>query len=134
MARLPGFESARSLEGAELEAMLEARFATLSVDEWVEGLRSVGLGAHRACRVSQMMSDPVAVAHGVSVMREHAGYGMVRHNGPAQWFSACETVPGRPTPHMGADAASVLADIGRAGDLEALVAAGAVGVARDAPA
>jgi hypothetical protein len=59
-------------------------------------------------------------------MRDHAGHGTVRHNGPGQWFASSETVPGRPAPIPGADAASVLGDIGRTGDLDKLVASGAI--------
>lgn len=126
IARVPGMEAAPALAPHEVERMLESRFRDLSVDEWVEALRGLGLAAHRANRVSQAMSDAVAVARGLSLVREHEGHGPVRHNGPAQWFSAAATTPGRPTPRMGADAASVLADIGRADDLDALIAAGAV--------
>jgi crotonobetainyl-CoA:carnitine CoA-transferase CaiB-like acyl-CoA transferase len=124
--RIPGLEDAASLDAESLERRLEARFADVSADEWVEALRGLGFGAHRALRVSQAMSDPIAVARGLGLTREHAGHGAVRHNGPGQWFSASETVAGRPTPIPGADAASVLGDIGRAGDLDSLVASGAV--------
>ena len=126
LERIPGLEGAASLDAAALERRLEARFAELGADEWVEALRGLGFGAQRALRVSQAMSDPAAVARGLSVTREHAGHGAVRHNGPGQWFASSDTVPGCPTPIPGADAASVLADIGRAGDLDALVASGAV--------
>ncbi len=131
IARVPGLEAAPALDAAEVERLLEARFREMSVDEWVEALRDLGFGAHRVNRVSQAMADPVAVAHGLSLAREHDGHGPVRHNGPAQWFSSCATMPGRPTPRMGADAASVLADIGRAGALDALIAAGAVRLPSD---
>ncbi|TAK63924.1 MAG: hypothetical protein EPO22_06230, partial [Dehalococcoidia bacterium] len=126
LERIPGLEGAAALDAASLERRLEARFAEMSADEWVEALRGLGFGAQRALRVSQAMSDAVAVARGLSVTREHAGHGVVRHNGPGQWFASSETAPGRPTPIPGADAASVLADIGRAGELDALVASGAV--------
>ncbi len=126
LERIPGLEGAASLDAESLERRLEARFADLGADEWVEALCGLGFGAHRALRVSQAMSDPMAIARGLSLTREHAGHGAVRHNGPGQWFAASETVAGRPTPIPGADAASVLADIGRAGDLDALVASGAV--------
>jgi crotonobetainyl-CoA:carnitine CoA-transferase CaiB-like acyl-CoA transferase len=129
LGRIPGLEGAASLDAASLELRLEARFAEMSADEWVEALRGLGFGAQRALRVSQAMSDPVAVARGLSVTRDHAVHGVVRHNGPGRWFSSSDTVPGRPAPIPGADAASVLADIGRAGDLDALVASGAIKLA-----
>ena len=102
--------------------MLRAR----PVDLWGDAFRARGLGAHRANRVSQTMADPVAQAHGLSLLREHDGHGPVRHNGPGPWLPATPPVPGCPAPLPGADAMSVLADIGRALDLDALIAAGAV--------
>jgi crotonobetainyl-CoA:carnitine CoA-transferase CaiB-like acyl-CoA transferase/signal transduction histidine kinase len=121
LARVPGLEQALRLDPATVEALLERTLPERPVDLWVDAFRAQGLGAHRAHRVSQAMADPVAQAHGLSLLREHDGHGPVRHNGPGAWLPATPPVPGRPAPLPGADAASVLAGIGRAADLDALV-------------
>ncbi|MBI5288833.1 MAG: CoA transferase [Chloroflexi bacterium] len=129
LARIPGLEGAERAGADEIERMLEARLPERPVELWVEAFRAAGFGAHRANRVSQAMSDPIAEAHGLSIRREHDGYGPVLHNGPGRWLPETPPVVGRPTPVPGADAASILRDIGRESDLEALVAAGAVRLA-----
>jgi crotonobetainyl-CoA:carnitine CoA-transferase CaiB-like acyl-CoA transferase len=55
------------------------------------------------------------------VTREHDGIGLMTHIGPSPRLSRTPAQPGRPTPPPGADAASILAEIGRAGDLDRLV-------------
>ena len=72
------------------------------------------------------MDDPGAQARGISITREHDGLGPVTTIGPSPHLSRTPAVPGRPAPIPGADAASILADIGMRGDLERLVAAGVV--------
>ena len=125
LQRIPGLEQLAS-EATDVEALLERRFLDMTVTEWVSGLRDLGIAAQRANRVSQAMTDPVALAHGLSLEREHDGVGPMRHNAPGRWLPDHSAIPGRPTPVMGADAASVLADIGREADLPRLVASGAV--------
>lgn len=125
LQRIPGLEQLGS-DGADVEAILERRFLDLTVTEWVSGLRDLGIAAQRANRVSQAMDDPIALAHGLSLERDHDGVGPMRHNASGRWLPDHPAIPGRPTPVMGADAASVLADIGREADLSRLVANGAV--------
>jgi crotonobetainyl-CoA:carnitine CoA-transferase CaiB-like acyl-CoA transferase len=121
-----------ALDPRGVEALLEVRLPERPVELWVDAFRSVGLGAHRANRVSQAMLDDVAQAHGLSITRDHDGHGPVRHNGPGAWLPATPPQPGRATPVPGADAASILADIGRERDLGTLVAAGAIRLAAPA--
>ena len=133
LARIPGLERATRLAATAIEARLEEQLPERPVELWVDAFRAAGLGAHRANRVSQAMADPVAQAHGLSLLRDHDDHGAVRHNGPGPWLAATPPVPGRPTPLPGADAASILRDIGRASDLDALVAAGAIRLPEPSP-
>jgi len=114
---------------AALESALEQRFTSRSVDEWVGLLTAAGIPAHRVIRdFHELMEDPQAIRQGLSVTRHHEGQGLITTSGPAPRLSATPLVPGRPTPMPGADAASILGDIGMAGDLERLIAAGVVRV------
>jgi hypothetical protein len=106
---------------------LEALFATGTVDSWVSKLQAAGAGAHRIVQdFRQLMDDPWAEAHGLSVTREHDGLGMVTTIGPSPRLSRTPPVAGRPAPQPGADAASILADIGMLDRLDSLVEAGVV--------
>ena len=73
-----------------------------------------------------MKRGPWAQAHGLSITREHEGQGPVTTIGPSPRLSRTPAVPGRPAPLPGSDAASVLAEIGMLGRLDALVQAGVI--------
>lgn len=109
------------------EAELEALFRTRSVADWVAALTAAGVGAHAVVQdVRALMDNPWAEAHGLSITREHDGQGPVTTIGPSPRLSRTPAVPGRPAPIPGADAASILADIGMTGELDRLVKAGVV--------
>ena len=67
------------------------------------------------------MDDPWVQAHGLSVTREHEGFGLITTNGPSPRLSRTPPVAGRPAPKPGSDAASILADIGLGDRMEQLV-------------
>jgi len=121
LERVPGLQGISNAEGKALEAFLEDRFAGESADEWSKRLLAAGAGAHRVTSPGQMMTDPWAREHGLSVTRELDGVGMMTHCGPSPRLSRTPVRPGRPTPPPGADAASILEEIGRGGDLQRLV-------------
>jgi len=109
------------------EAELEALFATDTVAAWVSQLQAAGAGAHAIIQdFRQLMDNPWAEAHGLSVTREHDGLGPVTTIGPSPRLSRTPPVPGRPAPQPGADAASILADIGMLDRLDSLVQSGVV--------
>ena len=90
-------------------------------------LQAAGAGAHAVVQdFRALMDDPWAQAHGLSVTREHDGLGPVTTIGPSPRLSRTPPAPGRPAPIPGADAASILADIGMLGELDRLVRAGVV--------
>jgi crotonobetainyl-CoA:carnitine CoA-transferase CaiB-like acyl-CoA transferase len=110
--------------GDALERFLEERLAQAPVAEWVARLTASGVAAQAVAAVPDLMADPWVVAHGLSVTREHDTGQHVTTIGPGARFSRTPPVPGRPAASPGADAASVLADLGLQDQLDALLAKG----------
>jgi crotonobetainyl-CoA:carnitine CoA-transferase CaiB-like acyl-CoA transferase len=124
---LTGESDYASLSPAQLEARLEARLTSGKVEEWVTRLTAAGIGAHRnVADVAELMEDAWVQSHGLSITRDHDGFGPVTTTGPGPRMSRSAAVPGRPAPRPGSDARSVLADIGLDGKLEELVTRGIV--------
>jgi len=69
LAAILGLEGVQGLTGAALAARLEACFRVQPADVWVRLLGEAGMGTHTLERVTQLMRDPWAVAHGLSVTR-----------------------------------------------------------------
>ncbi len=122
LEKAPDLAGIGGLTGTELERALEERIAAGTVGEWEERLRRAGIGCHRVVEdINELMADPWVRAHGLSITREHDGFGLIDTTGPAPRLSRTPPVPGRPAPRPGSDAASVLADIGLASALDRLV-------------
>jgi crotonobetainyl-CoA:carnitine CoA-transferase CaiB-like acyl-CoA transferase len=121
-----GLAGAEALSGEALEAFLEERFATAPAATWVERLVNAGAGAHVLTSTRQIMDDPWAKARGLSLTREHAGFGPIDTAGPAPRLWRTPVVPGRPAPPYGADTDDVLAEHGLAAERDRLVSAGAL--------
>jgi crotonobetainyl-CoA:carnitine CoA-transferase CaiB-like acyl-CoA transferase len=92
----------------------------------VEELVKHGLGAQHLSWLNDVMSEPVVVRRGLSVVREHGPIGLLRTNGPGPWLSRSMIDVGRPAASPGGDAAEILAELGREGDLDHLVEVGAI--------
>jgi crotonobetainyl-CoA:carnitine CoA-transferase CaiB-like acyl-CoA transferase len=122
LASIPGLQAVQGLVGAPLEAQLEACFRAKPASEWVRLLVEAGMGVHTLGNVMQLMQDPWAVAHGLSVTRRHRDGAMITTIGPPARLSRTPVVPGRPVSPPGGDAAEVLAMIGMADKLNELVA------------
>lgn len=121
LAAIQGLETVQGLTGTQLETQLEACFRTQPASDWVRRLVEAGLGAHLLSRVTQLMQDPWAVAHGLSVTRRHGDGSMITTIGPPARLSRTPAIPGRPVSPPGGDAAAVLAMIGMADRLDELV-------------
>jgi len=107
------------------EVELEQSFAGADCHTLLGKLR--GAGAHEIVQdFRKLMDHPWAISHGLSITREHDGLGPVTTIGPSPRLSRTPPAPGRPAPIPGADAASILADIGMLGELDRLVRAGVV--------
>lgn len=110
------------LSGTALEAKLEERLRARPITEWIASLTAAGIGVHRVVpEIRELMDDPWVQAHGLSVTREHEGFGLITTNGPSPRLSRTPPVAGRPAPKPGSDAASILADIGLGDRMEQLV-------------
>jgi crotonobetainyl-CoA:carnitine CoA-transferase CaiB-like acyl-CoA transferase len=124
---VPGLTGTGALADSELERGLEQRFLAEPVSVWEQRLHGAGIGAHRVVeQVEELMADPWVRAHGLSITREHEGFGLIDTTGPAPRLSRTPPVPGRPAPRPGSDAASILAEIGLAADLDRLIRDGVV--------
>jgi crotonobetainyl-CoA:carnitine CoA-transferase CaiB-like acyl-CoA transferase len=121
LATLPGMELVQGLVGKRLEVQLEAAFRAKPAHEWVRLLVEAGIGAHTMGHVTQLMRDPWAVDHGLSVTRRHHDGSMITTIGPPARLSRTPTRPGRPVSPPGGDAQEVLAMIGMAEKLHELV-------------
>ncbi len=115
-----------AVEPDELEARLAEWCLERSAADAVEHLVKHGAGAHELAWLNDVLSDPVVVRRGLSVVREHEPLGLLRTTGPGPWLSRSPVVPGAPAPPPGSDAASILADVEREGDLDSLAADGVV--------
>src|SRR5262249_39112586 len=121
LASIPGLQAVQGLGGAPLAAQFEACFHAKPASEWIRLLVEAGIGAHTLGNVTQLMQDPWAIAHGLSVTRRHRDSAMITTIGPPARLSRTPVVPGRPVSPPGGDAAEVLAMIGMADKLTELV-------------
>ena len=129
LATVQGLEKVAALSGAALEQALEQHFLTNSVAHWVAQCTAAGLGAHHCILdLPELLQDPWVVEHELSATREHDEIGLVTTCGPAPRLSRTPVHIGHPAPKPGSDAYDILAEIGLAERLDALVAAGVVRV------
>ena len=126
LAAVEGLDGTADLADADLAAELTTHFRSGSTAIWVGRLLAAGCGAHRALSVDELMDAPRAQEHGLSLTREHDGVGLIRTTGAAPMLSRTPVRAGRAAPAPGADAASILAEIGHEDDLQRLVADGVV--------
>ena len=129
LARSPELADLAARTGADLERALEERMRSRSAAAWVESLTRHGIGAHRVVpSLVDLMTDPLVVARGLAVTREHEGFGPITTTAPGMRLSRTPVSVGRPAAKPGSDAAGVLAEIGMAGELDRLIRAGVVAV------
>ncbi len=129
LAAVEGLAGIASLHGETFEQGLAQRFAEDTVANWVARLIKAGIGAHRFISdLEELMHDPWVTAHELSLTREHDEIGLVTTCGPVPRLSRTPIRVGRPAPKPGSDAREILAEIGLADGLEALIEAGVVRV------
>jgi crotonobetainyl-CoA:carnitine CoA-transferase CaiB-like acyl-CoA transferase len=105
-----------------LEESLTARFRKKKASEWMVLLTEADIGAHEiVLKLLDMMDDPLVEAQGLSITREHPEQGHITTTGPAMKMSRTPLVPGNRASMPGADAASILEEIGMRNQLEELV-------------
>jgi len=114
---------------AELERELEQRMRERSVAAWVDTLHQAGIGAHRVVpSLVELMTDPLVQSRSLAITRDHEGFGPITTTAPGVKLSRTPVSAGRPAPRPGSDAASVLAEIGLAGELDRLIREGVIAV------
>ena len=96
---------------ADLERVLEARFATLPASEWVSRCWTAGVGAHTTERVEELMQDPWVTAHGLSLTQAIDGVGNMTMPGVAARLSRTPLQVGPPVRPVGADGPAILASL-----------------------
>jgi crotonobetainyl-CoA:carnitine CoA-transferase CaiB-like acyl-CoA transferase len=129
LARCAELADLAGVSGAELERALEERMRSRGVAAWVEALTRGGIGAHRVVpSLPELMTEPLTQARGLAVTRDHEGFGPITTTSPGMRLSRTPVTAGRPAAKPGSDAASVLAEIGMAGELERLIRDGVIAV------
>ena len=126
LAKVQGLEDVVDLQHTDLEHALEARLRSDTVDLWVSRLRAADVGAHGMVRTEELMDDPWVRDHGLSLTQEVPQLGSMRMPGVAVRMSQTPLRVGAPVNPVGADGASVLAQIGMDHELDHLIASGAM--------
>jgi crotonobetainyl-CoA:carnitine CoA-transferase CaiB-like acyl-CoA transferase len=126
LRHVDGLADLADLEPAELESLLEARFATRAVAEWIPVLVRAGIGAHRVERVEDLMQDEWVRDHALSLVQSIEGVGDMTMPGVAPRMARTPLRIGAPVHPPGADAPAILASLGLSERLEGLLACGAV--------
>ena len=106
--------------GTDLEAALEAGFATDTARAVVARLADAGVAAHVVVPVAGLMTDAVVRARGLSVTQEVAGVGSCTMPGVSTRLSDTPALAGHQPRRPGEDARKVLASVGLADRLDAL--------------
>ncbi|TXN30942.1 CaiB/BaiF CoA transferase family protein [Lacisediminihabitans profunda] len=102
------------------EEGLEAAFIAKDVAHWVRSLRDGGVGAHEIVRLPDLLLDRYVVDSGLRVEQVSEEVGPVIMPGPAVIIDGRRISAGRPANAPGADAQSVLDEIGRGDELSSL--------------
>ena len=125
LAGVDGLAGVDAMSGPALAASFEERFTSKPVQTWVSQLNAAGIGAHRVVEdFAEVMADPWAKAHGLSLTREHEEVGVMTNCGPAFRLSRTPVRIGYPAPKPGKHAQEILEELGMGADYQRLVDAG----------
>ncbi len=115
-------QGSNAMDESALEAALEKHFAALDLATSLQQLDKAGIPAHRmVMNLPSLNLDPIVRAEGYCVTREHEGMGPVTTIGTVVKLSQTPVTPGTPASKPGADARSILADIGMEAEFEDLL-------------
>jgi crotonobetainyl-CoA:carnitine CoA-transferase CaiB-like acyl-CoA transferase len=104
LAHCAEFADLSGRSGADLERELETRMRSRNVAVWVDALNKAGIGAHRVVpTLPDLMTDPLTVARGLAVTREHEGFGLITTTAPGVKLSRTPMTIGAPASKPGKD-------------------------------
>jgi len=106
-----GLDAVPDLAGLD-EDQLAKLFRSAPARQWVDRLVAAGVGAHVLVDQSDLMDDPLALARGLVIDREHPGEGRIRMAGPSARLSRTPARATRPAGRPGSETTSVLESLG----------------------
>jgi crotonobetainyl-CoA:carnitine CoA-transferase CaiB-like acyl-CoA transferase len=120
-------EAGRPVNFAELMQIFDEVFATRTRDEWMEIFRERGLMFCSVQHISEVPTDPQALANDYVVPFDHPTQGSLKIAGYPVHFSACRAGTRAAAPTLGQHTNEILREIGCEGaEIEALRQEGVV--------
>jgi CoA:oxalate CoA-transferase len=108
IAMPPGWDD----DGPKLVEEAEALYRTKTTEEWAKILEANGVPAGPVHFVEELFGHPVIASNGLEVEIEHPLLGKLRMVGPPFQMSGTPLAPQGPSPLLGADTDTVLAEAG----------------------
>jgi hypothetical protein len=106
-----GLGAVAGLSGLDEEGLI-ATFRTAPARAWADRLTTAGIGAHVLVDQPDLMDDDVVRARGLSIERQHPGFGRARMSGPSRRLSLTPPRPGHPVGPPGSDTRALLGELG----------------------
>lgn len=128
LAMIEGLHGVDEAPAGELPALLAARFAAAPAGAWVARLTAAGLSTQVARDVHENMADPVHIARGLSILRDHRELGRICNVGRSRRFSRTPVDPLFAAPPLGCDSRAIVDETGWGARFSQLVADGIVAV------
>jgi crotonobetainyl-CoA:carnitine CoA-transferase CaiB-like acyl-CoA transferase len=106
-----GLDAVAELAGLDEKGLI-ATFRTAPAQDWADRLTAARIGAHVLADQPDLMDDDVVRARGLSIERQHPGFGRARMSGPSRRLSLTPPRPGHPVGPPGSDTRALLGELG----------------------